>query len=131
MKQSNRTTLYAILVVLMLPAFYMIFNTGNPNSLIRPLVPNPEYDFIVTLILTGGIAAVALILTSQGGSKFDAMLKMNRGQIKKLKQQGRDNDFIAKDFLYNLGYREKKGFVYRMAYRKIIRYIEEMDREGA
>ncbi|RKX78138.1 MAG: hypothetical protein DRP87_07175 [Spirochaetes bacterium] len=127
MKEKLRNILYIALAILVLPAFYMIFNIGNPNSIVRLLVKDPSYDIAITV----GICFIiflfgALLSRTRTGNSLETMLDTNTDNIRKLRAEGKSNEEIARSFLNSLG-TEKGGILYRMAFRRVIRYLEKMD----
>ena len=127
MKTTTRNLLYALLAVLVVPTFYSIFNMGNPNSLFRHIVPDPAYDRLITVALALSMAAIGLIISTQTRSdrSLEHMLDINADHIRELRRKGRSNEEIADEFIEKMGI-EKKGFLYRMAKRRVLRHLSKM-----
>ena len=125
MSSTKQRILYIILVILAILAFYSIFNAGNPRSLFRFLVKDPSWDITITVVLSAGVAAVALILSSGSGNKLTNMLEMNADYIRQLRQKGKSDDFIAEDFLKTLG--SKNGILHGMAKRRVLRFLRQFE----
>ncbi len=126
--QKSRTTrqiLYALLVVLMLPTFYLIFNSGNPNSILRPILPPPEYDFIVTIVLGFCILMVSFTLTSLNSvDPITEILETNLSQIRHLRNLGKSDTEIADSFLKELKIRNPFSKI--IIRRKTYRFLKEL-----
>ena len=115
----------ALLIVFAVPAFYMIFNTGNPRSLMRVLVKDPSWDMAITVGLCAAVAVFGLILSSSRRERvLENMLDMNTGYIRQLRDKGKSDEAIAEDFLRTIG--SKKGFIHSLAKAKVLRYLARM-----
>ena len=126
MKQNIRKGLYGLLAFLMVITFYMIFNAGNPHSVMRLLVKDPGYDIFITVLLALGIAVVSMILTrNREAEPLKHLLELNIDYIRKLRRKGKSEEQIAVSFLSEMGY--KKGILYPLAKRKVIRYLSKLD----
>ncbi len=121
MKQNIRKGFYGLLAFLMVTTFYMIFNAGNPHSVMRLLVKDPSYDIFITVLLALGIAVVSMILTrNREAEPLKHLLELNIDWRK-----GKSEEQIAVSFLSEMGY--KKGILYPLAKRKVIRYLSKLD----
>jgi len=125
MSSTKQRILYIILVIFAILAFYSIFNAGNPKSLFRFLVKDPSWDIAITVALSAGVAATALILSSASGNKLTEMLEMNADYIRQLRKKGKSDDFIAEDFLKTLG--SKQGALHRMAKRRVLKFLHTFE----
>ncbi|MFP4491772.1 MAG: hypothetical protein ACLFNZ_09865 [Spirochaetaceae bacterium] len=132
-KRKNRqTVLYILLVVLMIAGFYLIFNAGNPNSLLRVLVSDPSYDIAITMAVCACIVIISGIMMS--GSKRDreesieGMLRLNLDYIKQLKAEGKSDEEISESFLDKLGVK-KSGIFRVMAKRRTLQFLSEVKYE--
>jgi hypothetical protein len=125
MSSTTRRILYIILVILALLAFYSIFNAGNPRSIFRIIVKDPSYDLAITVVLSGGVAVIAFIVSTGSGGKLAEMLQMNAEYIRQLRKQGKSDDYIAEDFLKTLG--SKKGFLHGMAKQRVLKFLRRLD----
>lgn len=125
MSNTRQRILYIVLVILALLAFYSIFNTGNPKSLFRLLVKDPSYDMVITVVLSGGVAVLAFMVSSAGGSKLTNMLETNADYIRQLRTRGKSDDYIAEDFLKTLG--SKKGMLHTVAKRRVLKFLGQFE----
>ena len=126
MKQSLRRILYGILAFLMVATFYMIFNAGNPHSIIRFIISDTSYDILITVLLALGIAVISMILTRNRETEpVKHLLELNMDYIRKLRSKGKSEDAIAESFLKEMGY--KKGILFSLAKKRVIRYLSKLD----
>jgi len=127
MENRNQRVITVVMIILAVPAFYLIFNAGNPKSLLRFLVKDPSYDFMITVFFCIGIAVLGLVLTSEKQSKvLENMLETNADYIRKLRSKGKTDEFIAEDFLKTIGSRGK-GVLFAVAKKKVLRYLSRLD----
>ncbi len=102
-QKALRIVLYSVLGILMIPTFYLIFNSGNPQSVLRPILPPPEYDFIVTLALGFVILVISFTLTSLNSvDPVRQILAANEQQIRRLRNNGKSDAEIADSFIREL-----------------------------
>ena len=126
MENQKNNLLIALMVIVGIPAFYMIFNSGNPKSLMRFIVKDPSWDLAITVGLCAVIAVLGLILSSERREKvFENMLTTNADYIRQLRKKGKSDEFIAEDFLKTLG--SSKGFIHSMAKRKVLRFLAKFE----
>ncbi len=122
MKKRARRVIYLALAVLSLLTLYSIFNAGNPRSFFRLIVPDPAYDITITMFLAVGVALLSLTLfAGREDDPLERLIEINRNHIIKLREKGKSEWHIAESLLKELGY--KKGFLYSLARRKILRYL--------
>jgi hypothetical protein len=128
MKPGTRRLLYIILVILVVPTFYSIFNIGNPKSLFRYIVPDPSYDILITIFLAVCMAAIGIILSQQSKreNSIEHMLDVNKEHIRFLKNKGKTDYAIADEFLQQMQV-QQSGFLYQLAKRKVLKYLSKMD----
>ncbi|MFO7850510.1 MAG: hypothetical protein R6V67_11165 [Spirochaetia bacterium] len=131
-KRQLHTTLYFLLAILMVIGFYLIFNAGNPNSLLRILVSDPSYDIAITM----GVCLVIVFISAimMGTSKrereesIEGMLRLNLDYIKQLKAEGKSDEEISESFLDSLGVK-KSGILRVMAKRRTLQFLSEVKYE--
>lgn len=128
MKPQTRKILYIVLVILVIPTFYSIFNMGNPRSLFRHIVPDPSYDVIITIVLAVAMAAIGIILSqnSRRENSIEHMLEVNKEHIRFLKSKGKTDYSIAQEFMQQMQI-QQSGLLYKMAQRKVLKYLSKMD----
>lgn len=122
----KRKILYGMLVLLAVVTFYSIFNTGNPASLWRFLIKDRSYDIFITVVLGASVAFVGILLSSGSRDEvFSEMLETNADYIRRLRKQGKSDDYIAEDFLRNMG--SRKGVVHGIAKKKVLRFLNRFE----
>jgi hypothetical protein len=124
-KRISRITMFGLLGVFSLLAFYAIFNTGNPNSLFRYIVKDTSYDLVFTLgfgLVVG--ALVILITATRDESGLTHLLEINTEYIYELRQKGKTDMEIADSFLSKMGSRQ--GLLHRLAKRRVLRYLSKL-----
>ena len=124
MKESTRRFLFILVVALLALDFYAIFNAGNPRSLFRFLVPDPRYDYIITLVLSIAAVALALVLTAERTGRLKSLLDMNRDFIQELRGKGRSDSEIAESFLNEL--KAPSGLLRSLARARVMRYLSKL-----
>jgi hypothetical protein len=126
MHDVTRRILYIILVILMVSTFYMVFNAGNPNSLLRIFIEDTSYDITITVLLSIGVAVIVMLLTRKKSDRpLKYTLELNKEHIQKLRSQGKSDYYIARDFLKHIGIKNK--IVYWLTFRKVVRYLKKME----
>jgi len=124
MREPVRRALFVLAVVLLALDFYAIFNAGNPRSLFRLLTPDARWDVPVTLVLSAGVVALALVLTAGRTSRLKGLLDMNRDYILELRGKGRSDRQIAESFLDEL--KAPAGLLRSLARTRVMRYLSNL-----
>ena len=124
MSNRLRKILYFLLAFLMIVDFYLIFNAGNPNSLLRFLIKTTSYDVTVTVLMSIGIAVISLIMIRENDqNSVKSILQKNAAYIEKLKKENRSDDEIADSFLREMKAGRFASFLLR---GRVKRYISKM-----
>lgn len=126
MHKAIRYALIVVLAILMTATFYMIFfGAGNPNSIVRRFIEDTSYDLLITIGLGVLVGLIVLVLTSQTSSHpLEYMLEQNSKHVDELRAQGKDDEYIARDFLKSVGI--KNRFIYWLALRRVRRTLRRM-----
>lgn len=125
MKQKWSLALYILLALLMLLDFYLIFNVGNPNSLVRYFVASTDYDMAITLGVSLVIAFLSFyVFRARKVNPAVGLLEQNRAYVKKLRDKGRSNSEIAESFLEELN---PGRLTSRRIRRQVLEALEEME----
>ena len=93
--------IYGLMIVIGLIAMYTLLNAGNPDSLLRPYLPDPRHDVYV--------AAVSSVL--------------NADTIRELRKKGRSDEEIAISILAALG--SASGYKHNLALKKLVVALSE------
>lgn len=126
MKERTRLIFYILLAVLMVADLYLIFNTGNPQSLIRPLVKDPGWDILITLIVSVTIMAIAsFVFSPSRGSRdqIQLLLEANKGYIEKLRAKGKSDQEITESLLNEL---KLKGLSRRVVRSRVLKKLPRL-----
>lgn len=105
---------------------YSIFNAGNPNSIIRNIVPDPSWDFLITAIISLSIVVTVVIMNSFNKKINDPVyltLVDNQNYILKLREKGKSDEEIALSFTNKL---KENSIVKKLAYRKALKYLKRI-----
>lgn len=105
---------------------YLIFNAGNPNSLLRLLIADTSWDILVTFIVSLGIVLISFLVFNPVNKENDnllILLKANQSHIAKLKEKGKTPEEIADSFLMEL---KLKGIFRLAAKKRVLKYLEEL-----
>ena len=125
-REKVNLILYSLLIILMILAFYSIFNAGNPNSLLRILIKDPSWDIPFTFFLGAGILVVSLLLTrKKEHNPINILLSNNKEYILKLRSKGRSDIEIAESFVKEL--KIKNPFSRIIIRKKTLKYLEQLD----
>jgi hypothetical protein len=124
MKETTRRALFILVVALLALDFYAIFNAGSPRSLFRLLTADPRYDIAITLALSVGVVALALLLTAERSSRLKSLLDLNRDYILQLRGQGKSDAQIADSFLSEL--KAPPGLLRSLARGRVMRYLSKL-----
>ncbi len=124
MSSLVRKVLYFTLALLMIVDFYLIFNAGNPNSLLRYIIKDTGYDVTVTVVLSVFIAMISLsMMGSSNENTVKKILQRNERHIAELKKQNRSNEEIAESFLKELG--AVKGISHFLLKKRVLHYLSK------
>ena len=126
MKIKKQLVFYIILLVLMIIDIYSIFNTGNPNSLIRHIVRDPGWDFLITGIISMLILITVVVMNSSNKKVTDPVyvtLLENKSYIEKLRAKGKNEHEIALSFTSKLN---ENSFGKKIAYKKALKYLKRI-----
>ena len=110
----------------MLLDIYSIFNAGNPNSIIRHIVPDPAWDFLITGIISLLIVVTVIIMNSTNKKIDDPVylsLIDNLSYIEKLREKGKTDHEIAISFSSKLN---ENNLIKKIAYRKALKYLKRI-----
>ena len=125
MSASIRKFLYFLLALIMMIDFYLIFNAGNPNSFLRLLIKNTEYDISITVGLSIVIVLISFsMIRDNDQNSIKKILERNSGHITAQKKQNMTDEEIADSFMKELG--SEKGIFHTIVRWRVIRYLSKM-----
>jgi hypothetical protein len=71
---------------------YSLLNTGNPDSLLRPFMPEPQDDFYVAIISSVLVFVLGFfVFHSRDREGFRQLVKLNADQIRNFRRKGKSD----------------------------------------
>lgn len=126
MSQVIRYLVSAVMVLVGLIAMYSILNAGNPNSLLRPVFPNPQYDVYVALGSSFLVFVLGFIVfQSRDQEGFQQIIQLNQDNILALRKKGKSDTEIAESILSAMG--SRPGYRTNMARKKLTAYLSSFE----
>ena len=124
MNRLLRKILYFILAFLMIADFYLIFNAGNPRSILRLIIADTSYDVTVTVFVSVVIGVISLFMMRDGDqNSIRKMIDRNADYIRNLKTEGRSDDEIAESCLKEI---KAGAFASRFLKNRVKRFIAKI-----
>ena len=115
---------YALMVLTGLVAMYSLLNVGNPDSLLRAVVPNPQHDFWIAV---GSSLCVFLlgfvVFYSRDSEGYRHLIEMNADQIRSMRKRNKSDEQIAESILAAMG--STGGYKHNLARKRLIVYLEQ------
>ena len=104
---------------------YLIFNAGNPNSLVRYIIKDPSYDIIILVVFAVLISLMSFYYahTNETGG-YGKIVQANLKKIQKLRRKGKTNEEIAEVILNAMNV--KKGYRYHYAEKRLVLTLEKV-----
>ena len=116
--------IYALMIIIGLVAMYSLLNAGNPNSLLRPIFPNPKYDLYVAMISSVLVFILGFfIFFGRDQESFRQLVALNAENIRALRTEGKKDEEIADSILAAMG--SYGGYKHKMARKKLLLYLSE------
>ena len=116
--------IYVLMVTIGLVAMYSLLNAGNPDSLLRPLFPNPKYDVYVAMISSVLVFVLGFfVFFSRDQESFQQLVALNAEKIRALRTEGKKDEEIADSILAAMG--SYGGYKHNMARKKLLLYLSE------
>ncbi len=124
MKQKTSLALYILLAFLMIVDFYLIFNVGNPNSLLRYLIPSTDWDMAATLVVSLVIAFLSFfVFKDKSDNPAARLLLQNNSHVVEMRSEGKSDTEIADSFVEELN---PKQYARKRIHKIIMKTLEEM-----
>jgi len=115
-------TIYVLMVLIGLVAMYSLLNTGNPDSLLRPIIPNPAHDVYVAVISSVLVFILGFfVFFSRDQEGFQQLIELNADRIRSLRKRKKTDAQIADSILAAMG--STGGYRHSMAKRKLVAYL--------
>jgi predicted membrane channel-forming protein YqfA (hemolysin III family) len=116
--------IYVLLVIIGLVAMYSLLNAGNPDSLLRPIFPDPSYDLYVAMISSVLVFILGFfVFFFRDQESFRQLVVLNAEKIRELRTEGRKNEEIADSILAAMG--SRSGYRHNLARKKLLIYLSE------
>jgi len=116
--------IYVLMVVIGLVAMYALLNAGNPDSLLRPIFPDPKYDLYVAMATSVLVFILGFfVFFSRDQESFRQLVELNAEKIRGLREAGKKDEEIADSILAAMG--SYSGYKHNMARKKLLIYLSE------
>ncbi len=116
--------IYGLMVVVGLVAMYSLLNAGNPDSLLRSLIPDPAHDVYVAVISSVLVFVFGFfVFFTRDREGFRRLVELNADRIRKLRKNGKSDEEIADSILAAMG--SYSGYKHNMARKKLVIYLSE------
>ena len=114
--------IYGLMILIGLVAMYSLLNTGNPDSLLRPLIPNPAHDLYVAVISSVLVFILGFfVFFSRDQEGFQQLIELNADRIRSLRKRKKTDAQIADSILAAMG--STNGYRHNMAKKKLFAYL--------
>jgi len=111
-------------VVIGLVAMYTLLNAGNPDSLLRPYLPDPRYDVYVAVVSSVLVFILGFfVFFSRDREGFRQLVDLNADQIRELRKKGKSDNEIAASILAAMG--SASGYKHNLALKKLVIALSE------
>ena len=118
--------IYVLIIIIGLVAMYSLLNAGNPDSLLRPIFPDPKYDLYVAMISSVLVFILGFfVFFSRDQESFRQLVALNAVKIRELRKEGKNNEEIAASILAAMG--SDSGYRHNMARKKLLIYLSEFN----
>ncbi len=115
-------TIYVLMVMIGLVAMYSLLNTGNPDSLLRPILPNPAHDVYVAVISSVLVFILGFfVFFSRDQEGFQQLIELNADRIRSMRKRKKTDPQIADSILAAMG--STGGYRHNLAQKKLIAYL--------
>ena len=113
---------YVLVVLIGLVAMYSLLNTGNPDSLLRPIIPNPAHDLYVAVISSVLVFILGFfVFFSRDQEGFQQLIELNADRIRSMRKRKKTDAQIADSILAAMG--STGGYRHNMARKKLVAYL--------
>jgi len=110
------------MVLIGLVAMYSLLNAGNPNSLLRPIIPNPAHDVYVAVISSVLVFILGFfVFFSRDQEGFQQLIEINADKIRSLRKRKKTDAQIADSILAAMG--SAGGYRHNLARKKLMAYL--------
>ena len=122
--KTGITIVVALTVLVGLVAMYTLLNAGNPDSLLRQLLPNPEHDVYVAVASSLLVFVLGFIVFyTRDREGFQQLLALNADNIRAERRAGKSDAEIADAILAAMG--SSRGYRHNLARKKLIVHLSD------
>jgi hypothetical protein len=112
------------MIIIGLVAMYSLLNAGNPDSLLRPIFPDPKYDLYVAMISSVLVFILGFfVFFGRDQESFRQLVALNAEKISALRKEGKNNEEIADSILAAMG--SYSGYRHNLARKKLLIYLSD------
>ena len=117
-------TVYGLIVLVGMVAMYTLLNVGNPDSLLRALIPNPKHDFWIAICSSMTVFVLGFVVFYNRDSEgFRQLIEMNADQIRSMRKRKQTDEQIADSMLSAMG--STSGYKHNLARKRLILYLAQ------
>ena len=114
--------IYGLMILIGLVAMYSLLNTGNPDSLLRAIIPNPAHDLYVAVISSVLVFILGFfVFFSRDQEGFQQLIELNADRIRSMRKRKKTDVQIADSILAAMG--STRGYRHNLARKKLIAYL--------
>ena len=115
-------TIYGLMIIIGLVAMYSLLNVGNPDSLLRPIIPDPAHDVYVAVISSFLVFILGFfVFFSRDQEGFQQLIELNADRVRSMRKRKKTDAQIADSILAAMG--STGGYEHNMARKKLIAYL--------
>ena len=122
MPRSILNIIYVLMVLIGLAAMYSLLNAGNPDSLLRPILPNPAHDVYVAVVSSVLVFILGFfVFFSRDQEGFQQLIEINADRIRSMRKRKKTDAQIADSMLAAMG--STGGYRHNLARKKLVAYL--------
>jgi len=123
--EQSKKVFFIVFALLSVFIAYLIFNVGNPNSLLRYIIEDPSYDIIILVAFAVLLSVMSFYYahTNETGG-YEKIVQANLKKIHKLRRKGKTNEEIAQSILKAMNIR--RGYRYHYAVKRLVLILEKV-----
>lgn len=111
--------IYVLMISVGLVAMYTLLNAGNPESLLRPYLPNPVHDVYLAVATSVFVFILGFfVFFFRDVEGFRELIEMNRKRIIAMLEEGSSREEIADSILESMG--SRRGYRHNLARKKLL-----------
>ena len=116
--------IYGLMILIGFVAMYSLLNTGNPDSLLRPFIPDPQDDFYVAIVSSVLVFVLGFfVFYSRDREGFRHLVSLNADRIRDSRRKGKTDKQIADAILAAMG--SSSGYRHNLARKKLMIALSE------